>query len=82
MHENYDSFSITTKINILTNNNGEQYACLFGGDSDMSIYANFIIENNVSGIDRIVPVGRALDMDVVWDGYDVISSLSRVVDIK
>ena len=31
------------------------------------------------GIDRVVPVGRALDMDIVWDGYDLIGSLSRLI---
>jgi hypothetical protein len=28
-----------------------------------------------------VPVGRALDMDALWDGYDIIASLSRLVPI-
>jgi len=36
----------------------------------------------LSGIDRIVPVGKALDMDVTWDGYDIVRSLSRVIDVK
>ena len=34
------------------------------------------------GIDRIVPVGKALDMDVVWDGYDFVSELSRIIDVR
>ena len=29
------------------------------------------------GVDRIVPVGQAMDIGVFWDGYDVIGSLSR-----
>lgn len=29
------------------------------------------------GIDRIVPVGNAIDMDINWDGYNLIDSLSR-----
>ena len=32
---------------------------------------NFIIENSLQGIDRVVPIGKALDMDVFWDGIDV-----------
>ncbi len=59
-----------------------QYQTLTYYGVDRNILENFIIENSVSGIDRIVPVGRALDMDLVWDGYDVISYLSRIVDIK
>lgn len=42
---------------------------------------NFIEEQNLRGIDRIVPVGDALKMESTWDGYDVISSLSRQVCI-
>lgn len=43
---------------------------------------DFVIQNQVRGIDRIVPVGKALDMDVVWDGYDIVGMLSRVVEVK
>jgi hypothetical protein len=34
------------------------------------------------GIDRIVPIGTALDIGVVWDGYDMIYTLSKIVDLK
>lgn len=33
------------------------------------------------GIDRVVPVGRALDIGLIWDGHDLIRTLSRVVDV-
>jgi len=39
----------------------------------------FIVKNAVTGIDRIVPIGRAFDMGPIWDGYDIIYSLSRIV---
>ena len=39
----------------------------------------FILDNNISGIDRLVPVGRAFDIGPIWDGYDIIYSLSRIV---
>ena len=42
---------------------------------------DFIISSKLRGIDRIVPIGRSLDMDVIWDGYDIINHLSRTVDI-
>lgn len=32
------------------------------------------------GIDRVVPIGSALNMDIIWDGFDMIQSLTRVVD--
>ncbi|MBK9443380.1 MAG: acyl-CoA reductase [Comamonadaceae bacterium] len=43
---------------------------------------NFVTDNRLAGIDRIVPIGRALDMGFVWDGFDTISCLSRLVDIQ
>ena len=46
------------------------------------ILKNFILNNNLSGIDRIVPIGQALEMDFYWDGYDINKTLTRVVDIK
>lgn len=36
---------------------------------------------DLSGLDRIVPVGKALDISPFWDGYDLIATLSRIVDI-
>lgn len=41
----------------------------------------FVIEHKLRGIDRIVPVGKALDIDIVWDGYDIAGMLSRVVEV-
>lgn len=38
-----------------------------------------VINAGVLGADRIIPVGQALDMDVIWDGYHMIESLSRIV---
>ena len=32
-----------------------------------------------TGIDRIVPIGRALDFNRVWDGYDLVAGLTRQV---
>ena len=33
------------------------------------------------GIDRIVPIGRTMDFSLIWDGYNIIESLSRRVEI-
>ncbi|RTE86823.1 MULTISPECIES: acyl-CoA reductase [Gammaproteobacteria] len=30
------------------------------------------------GVDRVVPVGQALNFDVVWDGVDLVTALGRV----
>jgi len=42
----------------------------------------FLLNNNFLGIDRVVPIGKALGIDIVWDGYDVVKSLSRVVTLE
>ena len=46
---------------------------------DDKILKNSIIKQGSPGVDRIVPIGRALDMGVIWDGYDVIQALSRTI---
>jgi hypothetical protein len=35
----------------------------------------------LNGIDRIVPIGKTMDFDMVWDGYDLIMSLTRKISI-
>ena len=31
------------------------------------------------GVDRIVPVGRALEFSHIWDGKDLIAEMTRIV---
>ena len=45
-------------------------------------FKNFLLNNNLLGVDRVVPIGRALEIDIVWDGYEVIKSLSRIISIE
>ena len=49
----------------------------FGFDS--KTLAQEVVKNNWLGIDRIVPIGRALDIGIFWDGYDLIGQMSRVI---
>lgn len=44
---------------------------------DTDIWDNFIREYCPAGIDRIVDVGHAMDFTLTWDGYDLITSLSK-----
>lgn len=41
-----------------------------------------VIDNRLRGIDRIVPVGKAMDIGVIWDGYDIVRMLSRIVQAE
>lgn len=38
-----------------------------------------IVERGLRGIDRIVLIGQAMNIGVVWDGHDLIRELSRVI---
>ena len=49
------------------------------GGLDTEETARFLAERQAAGVDRVVPIGRALEMDTVWDGKDLISGLSRRV---
>ena len=49
---------------------------------DTSLLKNFVINNKLKGIDRVVPVGQSLDISLMWDGYDIVSTLSRCIEIK
>ena len=40
-----------------------------------------LLESGVKGIDRIVPVGQAMDFGFIWDGYDLYERLTRTVSI-
>lgn len=35
----------------------------------------------IKGIDRVVPVGKTMDFDLIWDGYNLVERLTRVIRI-
>jgi nicotinamidase-related amidase len=59
----------------------ERYQTLTNQGIETAVVRDWIIRHRLRGIDRVVPVGQALDMKVVWDGFDMVNSLSRVIDI-
>ncbi len=38
-----------------------------------------LLKAGVRGIDRVVPVGKTMDFDLIWDGYDLTERLTRKV---
>lgn len=46
---------------------------------DPKALQQWVLEDRLRGIDRIVPVGKAMDINVIWDGYDIVRTLSRIV---
>lgn len=41
-----------------------------------------LMEIGCKGVDRLVPVGQAMDIDIVWDGFDLIETLSREIVVR
>ncbi len=57
-----------------------QTVSYFGFKKDQLEY--FLLNNNLLGVDRVVPIGKALEIDIVWDGYETVKSLSRIITIQ
>ncbi|PHR69815.1 MAG: acyl-CoA reductase [Arcobacter sp.] len=74
----YDTDNFDELSSIVTN----KYQTLTYFGINKNELVNFVVNNSLVGIDRIVPIGKALDMDVIWDGYDIVSKLSRIIDFK
>jgi len=45
-------------------------------------FKNFLNSGDIHGVDRIVPIGKSMAIDLIWDGFDTIKSLSRIVNIS
>ena len=43
---------------------------------------NFIFSMRPKGVDRVVPIGKTMNFELVWDGVDLILDLSRIVDFR
>ena len=49
------------------------------GDKDMVLP---LIQAGVRGIERVVPIGKTMDFDLIWDGYNLPALLTRTVVMK
>ena len=72
---------ILSDLNALAPIVNERYQTLTIQGIQNTIVSDWIVRHGLRGIDRVVPVGRALDMDIVWDGYDIVNSLSRLIAV-
>ena len=41
--------------------------------------SRFLAQRHALGVDRVAPLGQALEMDTIWDGKDLIAGLSRMI---
>ncbi len=49
------------------------------GDKDTVIP---LLQAGVKGIDRVVPIGKTMDFDLIWDGYNLSALMTRTVVIS
>lgn len=40
-----------------------------------------LLEAGVDGIDRVVPVGKTMDFDFIWDGYNLFAEMTRLIPL-
>ena len=76
----YEYFS--KNLDEIKNSINSKYQTLTYFGINKKILKDFVITNNLNGIDRIVPIGQGLDIRLYWDGYDINKTLSRIVDIR
>lgn len=71
----YDDTSLDALSEIVT----DKYQTLSYIGLDPKQIKSWVIQKGLKGIDRIVPVGRTADFTLVWDGYDLILTMSRII---
>ena len=49
---------------------------------DKEYLQDLILKKSYKGIDRVVKIGQALSVSLYWDGYDIISNLTKVKDVR
>ena len=71
----YDTENLADIIPVVT----RKFQTLSYLGADVAELQNFVVQNGLSGIDRIVPVGSTADFSLVWDGYDLVDGMSRML---
>lgn len=46
---------------------------------DIQALRTQLIQAGITGVDRIVPFGQAMDMDIIWDGRNLLDTLTRII---
>lgn len=41
-----------------------------------------LLKSGIKGVDRVVPVGKTMDFDLIWDGYDLSERLTRTIKMN
>ena len=49
---------------------------------EKNFFEDFFKSKFIDGVDRVVPIGSGLNIDLIWDGYNIIQTLSKVKSIE
>ena len=71
----------TLNFNQIKNIINTKYQTLTYFGLEKKYFNKFLLDSNLIGIDRVVPIGRSLDMSFYWDGLDLNKTLTRIVDL-
>lgn len=41
-----------------------------------------LFRSGIRGVDRVVPIGHTMDFDLLWDGYNLVERLTRIIVMK
>lgn len=74
----YTAKNIDEIANIITS----KYQTLAYYGVEKNELEDFALRNRLTGIDRIVPFGDTTAFSLIWDGNNLINTMSRIVDIK
>ena len=74
----YNDINNLIKLKNLCNDDSIQTISYLG---DKSMF-NSLLLIRPNGIDRIVPIGKTMDFDLIWDGYDLPSLLTRTIVVS
>lgn len=60
---------------------GKKYQTISYYGFDTQELSSAINDTQPIGIDRVVPIGKSLDFSHIWDGYDLLKSFTREIEI-
>lgn len=73
----YDCEDITTIADFC--NDKRCQTIVYLGEKEM--FSPLVLKG-IKGVDRIVPIGSSMDFDLIWDGYNLPSFLTRTIVIR
>ncbi|MBN9601523.1 MAG: acyl-CoA reductase [Afipia felis] len=73
---------VTQVTQVLTHLRTNEQTVTTLGITPEEVFRQLAVDGQIPGIDRIVPIGSALDISFNWDGKEVLSILSRRVQVS